>query len=176
MIKVIAFDAFGTLFNMEGVPEQQLRDYGDHLRKFYLTKHWTELKFPTSWIGLPAFPDVKEGIARLMNKHICVLLSNGPADLLHAMLGHNGIVTDGIVPLEAYRTFKPDLSAYVTVCQLWKVIPCEVMMVTANEHFGDLEAASILGMAPRLIRHEELQAREYKTYKDLNALADAMGL
>jgi 2-haloalkanoic acid dehalogenase type II len=149
MIKVIAFDVFGTVVDMSNVPREELRAYGEHIRK----PDWSPLVLPESWKTLPAFPDSAEGIARLKEYFIVVTCANGPLRLLRAIADLNGIEWDAIIPLEANRVFKPDPRAYLTVCEVLGVDPSEVMMVTANvPGLGDLEVAASLGMTPQAIR------------------------
>ena len=169
MIKLIAFDTFGTIFDTSQAGDGEVAAYNRHMESCRDFDSWRPLRLPDSWKTLQAFPDVKPGLAQLRSLgYRCVTCSNGPAPLLHEVSKHNGLVWDGIVPLEAARVFKPDLRAYLHVCRVWNVSPAEVMMVTANRTFGDLEAAEMLGMQPQLIRDE--QART----KDVMALADLM--
>lgn len=147
-MKVIAFDVFGTVFDLSGVPKEEIRAYAHHIRQ----DTWSPLFLPESWAKLPAHPDAAEGIERLRRDFTVVTCSNGPLGLLAKLSKHNGISWDAIIPLELNRVFKPDPFAYLTVCQVLEVKPKDVMMVTANEKFGDLEASKSLGMFPQLIR------------------------
>ena len=149
-IKVIAFDVFGTVFDLSSVERADLKAYAQHIRK----PEWSPLTLPKSWETLPAHPDSACGIERLKRKFIVVTCSNGPLGMLARLSKHNGIAWDAIIPLELNRAFKPNLDAYLTVCEVLGVCSTEVMMVTANKDFGDLEAADQLGMAPMLIRGE----------------------
>lgn len=155
-VKVIAFDLNGTVLDLSGRPDGEIASYGQHLRTCTPPRPWQPWSYPVAWETLPAHLDAAEGIKRLRAADfICVTLSNNPMPLQVAQSKHNNIEWDGIVPLEAFRTFKTDPAAYLSVCQLWRVRPCDVMMVTANKTFGDLEAAAALGMQPQLIRHED---------------------
>lgn len=148
MIKVIAFDCFGTVFDMSGVRREELVDYANHIRK----PLWSPLHLPKSWEYMPAHPDASYGLAMLREKFLVVTCSNGPLGLLARLSKNASIEWDAIIPLEMNRVFKPDLLAYLTVCQVLDVDASEVMMVTANKTFGDLEASAKLGMTPQLIR------------------------
>lgn len=150
MIKVIAFDTFGTVLNMDGVPREELKAYGQHIKK----PKWEPLVLPKSWETLPAHSDSKQGIDMLRQKYMVVTCSNGPLGLLAKVSKYNDIHWDAIIPLELNKVFKPNLAAYMTVCEVLDVEPQEVAMVTANKTFGDLEAAESLGMMPYYIRHE----------------------
>lgn len=150
MIKVIAFDVFGTVFDLSGVDRDEIRAYARHIKK----EIWSPLHLPKSWETLPAHPDSKEGIELLRKKYFVCTCSNGPLGLLSKLSKHNDISWDAIIPLELNRVYKPKLRAYMTVCEVLNVQPEEVCMVTANKDFGDLEASESLGMTPKLIRYE----------------------
>lgn len=152
---VIAFDLFNTLVDLNRSHSEDVKQYANHLRKYQETGEWQPLDLPKSWANLRAFPDVKPGLERLRKKFICVTLSNGPVHLQIDILRHNNLHLDYIIPLEAYRVFKPAISAYQVVDQLIPVDYSEIMIVTANKDFGDLEAADKLGMQKALLRHEE---------------------
>lgn len=148
MIKVIAFDVFGTVFDLSGVPRSEIKAYADHIRK----PEWSPLHLPASWEKLPAHDDARRGIERLRARYTVCTMSNGPLKMLANLSKHNEIVWDAIVPIEMKRVYKPNPAAYETICELFGVGPEEVMIVTANEKFGDLEAAEKLGMMRSLIR------------------------
>ncbi len=150
MIKVIAFDVFGTVFDLSSVPKQEKIDYITHIRK----PEWSPLVLPKSWETLPAHPDAAEGIRLLRHDYYVVTCSNGPLGLLAKLSKHNKIEWDAIIPLELNKVFKTNPRAYLTVCEVMGVQSQEVMMVTANKSFGDIEASSALGMTPMLIRNE----------------------
>lgn len=146
--KVIAFDVFGTVFDLAGISRDEIRAYVRHIRQ----TTWMPLQLPPHWETLPAHPDAREGIERLRKKFIVVTCSNGPLGLLAKLSKHNGISWDAIIPLELNRVYKTNPKAYLTVCEVLGCNPADVMMVTANKTFGDLEAAEALGMTPMLIR------------------------
>ena len=147
-IKVVAFDVFGTVFDLSGVNHEEIRDYAHHIRQ----PSWSPLVLPESWKTLPAHPDSKYGIEKISLYYSVVTMSNGPLDLLVALSKHNSIKWDAIIPIQMNKVYKPKKEAYLTICELMKVQPNEVMMVTANKTFGDIEAAQSLGMTPMLIR------------------------
>lgn len=153
MIKVIAFDVFGTVFDLSNVPREEIKAYIDHIKQ----PEWSPLTLPSSWERLPAHPDAAEGIEMLRSKFTVVTCSNGPLGLLTKLSKFNKISWDAIIPLELSKAFKPKPDAYMTVCDVLGVTPEEVMMVTANEKFGDLEASKALGMRPMLIRNDEIK-------------------
>jgi len=153
MLKVIAFDVFGTVFDLSSVDREEVRAYARHLKAFRETGEWLPLTLPKSWETLPAHADSREGIRLLSREFTVVTCSNGPIGMLKALSEHNGIKWDRIIPLELNRVYKPDPRAYLTVCEYLECEPHEVAMVTANKDFGDLEASAAVGMRPILIRN-----------------------
>jgi 2-haloacid dehalogenase len=133
---------------MSQVAREDLHAYGDHLRK----PTWSPLRLPSSWEYLPPHPDSIEGIYRLRRDYFVVTCSNAPLGTMAKLSKNAGIQWDAIIPLELNRVFKTNPAAYMTVCEVLDVCPEDVMMVTANKTFGDLEASQLLGMQPMLIR------------------------
>lgn len=171
MLTLIAFDLFGTVFDMSGVDRDELRAYGRHLKDFYATGEWTPLHLPASWERLPLFRDSALGLGLLQRNYMIVTLSNAPLGLTAKMCKNAGIVFDAITPLELSRTYKTAPEAYLSLCSIYGVEPHEIAMVTANKDFGDIEASAKLGMTPFLIRGEEIP-----TIVDLAERLDAMGV
>ncbi len=153
MIKVIAFDVFGTVVDFSGVPYDERKAYADHIHEHDGVKSpWKPLELPESWERLPAHRDSRKGLQLLRERYTVVTCSNGPLGLMTKLSKHNNLSWDMITPLELRQVFKPNLEAYLFVTELLGIKPSEMMMVTANEKFGDLEASAKLGMLPRLIR------------------------
>lgn len=151
MIRVVAFDLFGTVFDASGVPADERRDYVRHVRKNAVD--WLPLSLPESWKTMPVHPDSVEGIAAIRAKGIKVVtLTNWPREQIEAASNNAGIVWDRLVLLERYRIYKPHLSAYAAVCEELKTAPWEVLMVTANPGAGDDTTPLVLGMATQVIR------------------------
>lgn len=163
-MKVIAFDVFGTVVDFSKVDREDVRAYARHIRK----PEWSPLHLPAAWEHLPPHPDSVEGIARLRQKFFVVTCSNGPLGLLAKLSKNAGISWDAIIPLELNRVFKTDPRAYLTVCEVLGVAPADVLMVTANKTFGDIEAATTLGMQAQLIRGDS-------GVPSITALADKLG-
>ena len=147
--KIIAFDVFGTVFDFSNVPYEERKAYADHIQQ----PEWSPLTLPASWENLPPHPDSQLGIEFLREQFIVVTCSNGPLGLLTKLSKNAGISWDAIIPLELNKVFKPNDRAYLTVCEVFGVEPRDVMMVTANKDFGDIEAAQRLGMQWSLIRN-----------------------
>lgn len=158
-LEVIAFDVFGTVFDLSSVDRNEIREYINQIRQ----PEWKPLQLPKSWEHLPAYPDSVEGINLLRKKYFVVTCSNGPLGLLAKMSKNAGVQWDAIIPMELNRVYKPNHKAYMTVCEVLNVKPESVLMVTANKDFGDTEAAIALGMHATLIR----QGNGLKTIIDL---------
>lgn len=149
-LKCIAFDCFGTVFDMAAVPKDEIAAYVAHVRK----ADFTPFSFPASWRRLVAHPDAAAGIAQLQqNGYVCVALSNGDAELLTTVSAANDIRWNHIVDLRAHRVYKPHVDAYRTVEKDLGFVPNECLMVTANPTFGDIEGAAAVGMPSQVIRH-----------------------
>lgn len=153
-VKVVAFDLFGTVFDMSGVDREEIREYVRQLK----LPEWQPLKLPKTWDAIPAHPDAEHGInglrfaMHLRNDGHVVTCSNGPISTTYRLSRNAGIVWDLIIPLEINRVYKTNPAAYMTVCEVLDCRPENVLMVTANETFGDLEASRALGMQAVLIR------------------------
>lgn len=167
-MNVLAFDCFGTVFDLLVRPREELKAYADHIHK----AEWSPLQLPKVWESLPAHPDAREGIQRLRKGCFVATCSNGPLGLLAKLSKYNDIQWDAIIPLELNRVFKTNPKAYLTVCEVLGVEPSEVTMVTSNEKFGDLEAARALGMNAVLIDRTGLRRRPTTIIE----LAEDMGL
>jgi FMN phosphatase YigB (HAD superfamily) len=59
----------------------------------------------------------------------------------------------GAVDLAMCRVYKPHQAAYHCLCAWVGRPPEEILMVTANPTFGDLEGAAAIGMPSQVIRH-----------------------
>jgi HAD superfamily hydrolase (TIGR01493 family) len=158
-VNVIAFDLFGTVFDMSQTPQDEIKAYADHIRK----PEWTPLRLPTTWQSMPAFSDSRDGVARLREDFYVVTCSNAPLGLQISLCKNADIQFDGMIPLELNRVFKTNPKAYLTICEVMDIDPSRILMVTANKTFGDLEASSALGMQSVLIRGES----RFSTIRDL---------
>lgn len=151
VIKVIAFDVFGTVFDLSQAARDEVRSYVNHVH----AAEWSPLKLPESWYLLKAHADARYGIQLLREDgYLVVTCSNGPIELLTRISKSNGISWDMLIPLEMAKVYKPNPEAYKLIPWLMGVQPEEVAMVTANKTFGDLEASAKLGMQPILIRDD----------------------
>lgn len=153
-VKLLAFDLFGTIFNMADVPRDELRSYGEQIRRNMDPANWQPFELPACWDSLPIHADAIEGMRMLRERFVCVTFSNAPAALQVRMLRNAGVEFDAITPLECFQLSKP-MTAIYPHAGLWGYPLSECGMVTANESFGDLEGAKACGMRPILIRGDE---------------------
>ena len=150
VIKCLAFDCFGTVFDMSGVSCDEIKSYVEHVR----SENFSPYKFPDSWWRLGAHSDAAEGIRELQSRDLsCVTLSNGSANLLRFVSRQNGILWDFIIDLVKHQVYKPHIDAYRTVEKQLGFKPAETLMVTANPTFGDVEGSAAIGMRSVVIRH-----------------------
>lgn len=148
-IKCIAFDCFGTVFDMTGVPREEIKAYVNHVRR----NDFSPYQFPDSWYTLKAHRDAARGIFLLRwAGYRCVVLSNGSWESLSELSRCNGILWDHIVDLVEHRVYKPHVDAYRTIEKDLGIPPEETLMVTANPTFGDIEGAAAVGMRSQVIR------------------------
>jgi 2-haloalkanoic acid dehalogenase type II len=148
---VLQFDCCNTVFNIDGVPVEELSDYIAQVHR----PEWAPLTLPDHWFNLPAHDDAREGIARLISKGFrCVTCSNWPQDLLATLSAKAGIRWSAIIPMETVEAYKPAEVAYLNAARVCGVDPSQVLMVTANESAPDIETARSLGMQAILIDRE----------------------
>lgn len=149
-LKCIAFDCFGTLFDMSQIPKHEIGNYVRHV-----TSHrFIPYVFPESWNSLQAFPDVAPGFEKLQSMGLkCVALSNADKHLIHGVARRSGFVWDHIVDLTEHRVYKPNVAAYRTVEADTGIAPEHCLMVTANPMFGDIEGSRAVGMSSQVVRH-----------------------
>ena len=145
---VLAFDCFGTVFDMSSVPREEIKAYVDHVRQ----PEWSPYTFPESWRRLTAHPDAAEGIYRLQQKNIeCWAFSNGDRQLIGRASYANDIRWNNIVDLSRPQVYKPNAGAYQYLRDLAE--GRELHIVTANPTFGDIEGAELIGAKSHVIRH-----------------------
>lgn len=150
-LEIIAFDLFGTVFDVSSARREDMHYYAETIKK----PEWEPLQFPPEWSRFPAHPDSRDGIARLRSKFTVVAMSNAPVDLAVSLARNSGITFDFIMPLQLRQVYKPQNASYKLITELFKCAPASVLMVTANEKFGDIEAARSLGMSASLIKRTD---------------------
>jgi len=146
----MAFDCFGTIFDVSDVPRQDRIDYGNHVR----TVDFSPFNFSPAWYAIKAHADSAKGIQLLQASGIkCVTLSNGSVELLTQISASADIHWDLVIDLTKHRVYKPNPDAYLTVEKELGFKPRDTLMVTANPLFGDVEKATAIGMQTQIIRH-----------------------
>lgn len=149
-IKCVAFDCFGTVFDMSNISRDQINNYVDHVNK----KDFSPYIFPNNWYNLKSHSDSANGIKLLQDKgYYCVALSNGSYDLIKNISERNNIYWNYIVDLNKHKVYKPHFDAYKTIEKDTNFKPFETLMVTANPKFGDIEGARNINMPSAIIRH-----------------------
>lgn len=149
-IKCIAFDCFGTVFDMSKISKDEIQDYVNHVNN----KNFSPYSFPDSWYDLKSHRDSSDGIASLQDReYFCVALSNGSYDLIKNISEKNSIYWDYIIDLNKHKVYKPHTDAYKTIEKDTNFQPSETLMVTANPTFGDIEGARSINMHNIVIRH-----------------------
>ena len=150
MIRCVAFDCFGTVFDMSGIRREEIADYVAHVKR----DDFSQYDFPKAWWWLEPHPDAESGIKMLQNAgFVCVALSNGSVPLVRHSSARFGVRWDVIIDLAAHKIYKPRVGAYRTVEMATGIPPAETLMVTANPGFGDIEGAAAIGMPSQVIRH-----------------------
>jgi 2-haloalkanoic acid dehalogenase type II len=148
-IKCVAFDCFGTVFDMSGISRNEISDYVEHVRR----EDFSPFQFPRSWWELKAHSDSAKGVERIRKAGIrCVAMSNGSIELIGHISTASGVRWDHIVDLRKARIYKPHVDAYRVIQTQTGFLPAETLMVTANPSFGDLEGAEAVGMRSEVIR------------------------
>lgn len=106
-----------------------------------------------SWRRLPPWPDVREGLDRLRERHRTATLSNGHLPLLVDLLRHGDLRFDAVLSAQLADSYKPDLRVYRRGAELLGLPPGEVAMVAA--HAEDLVAAVEAGLRPVFVRRPQ---------------------
>lgn len=147
-LEVLAFDCFGTVFDMEEIPRSEILAYVQHVRK----SDFSEYQFPESWRNLKAHEDAADAIASLKVMGFrCVAFSNGGPKLIKEISGANSIQWDDIFDPCESKAYKPSYAAY-----RWLANHCgdpsKTLIVTANPRFGDIFGAQLIGAKAWVVR------------------------
>lgn len=163
MAKVaLAFDCFGTVFDMSAFDRDLIRDYVHHVR----TNPTEIYYFPQPWWEIKAHADSALGIKKLQEAGFrCFAASNGSVDLIDTISIASSICWDGITDFARHGFYKPDVRAYAAITSQFDLVAKDVCIVTANRDFGDVEGAKANGMMSQVIRHDTL-------FPTLEAFAD----
>lgn len=170
--KIIAFDVFGTVVDLSQTPKSEIKAYADHIR----SPEWSYLNLPSSWLDLKPHIDSVFGLRTLMREQDSLLFacSNAPVEFMAELSARADLPWHYLVPLELKKVYKPNPEAYKTILELVpSVKPEEVLFVTANKHFGDLEGSASVGMTPCLLERYDKADPDFKgvVAKDIVDLA-----
>ena len=151
-IRMLGFDLNGTVF-INNRPSEEKRRYWELIRR----EKWEPLHLPKEWEDLKAYEDSKQGIEMLRTQFHVITFSNIPIELQAIWCQRNEIGFDDKIDLSLIKCYKPNPMAYkflrdVAIASPWHCEPEEVVVVTANASFGDLEGARYAGMNAELIR------------------------
>ena len=102
-----------------------------------------------AWHRLDPWPDVRDGLERLRQAHVCATLSNGHIALLIDLARHGDLRFDAILSAELAGAYKPAPQSYRTAARLLGVAPHELMLVAA--HPSDLAGARAAGLRTAFI-------------------------
>lgn len=161
MIKVVAFDLFGTIFDPTECTTEDKREYIRQVRR----PEWAPLQLPESWRRLKAFEDSREQLINLRKEgYKVVTCSNFPVDMIVELSNLNDLRWDFIIPLELLKVYKPNLKTYSSIYELLNVLPEQVLMVTGNEGSPDLDHAPKVGVNSLKIRNDRLDMHEVLEY------------
>jgi len=97
-----------------------------------------------AWHRLDAWPDVKEGFARLGRRFLMAPCSNGNIALMADLARRNSIRWDAILGSDIARDYKPKPGVYLAAAEAFNLKPNECMMVAA--HSPDLGSAATVGL------------------------------
>ena len=163
-VKCVAFDNFGTVYDMSKVPREEVRDYIQQVRR----PEWAELTLPDSWLHLKAFPDSVAGIKKISRHYTVVACSNADYNFLRKLARNNNFEWSLVIPLETIPAYKPDPRCYKLIAELTHYKPEEILIVTGNEGSPDLTVPKELGM-------QTIRIRGTEGPKDLLELAELLG-
>lgn len=174
----IAFDAFGTLFDLEALREPA----GDELYEAFYARlqPWTwlataagayrplpqlaeeALRSAASATGrdpdeaaelaprlteLPLFPEAREALDALAEKHVLAVLSNGTQEGLEELLGQAGIRDrfEHVIAADSIKRYKPAHELYQLAPRAFGAAPHEVVLVSGND--WDAAGAKLAGLS-----------------------------
>lgn len=157
-MRTLFFDCFGTLFNMENVPKEDVAAYVKQVK----APKWQPLCVPVSFLSIRPHDDFVDGMIRLRKRYEVCAFSNSPEWLTRHILESDenvsaackGTIFNDIIPLEACRVYKPRPEA-MAFAMGWRQLRVDdrPLVVTANPTFGDIEMSRSFGIDSIVIRH-----------------------
>src|SRR4051812_25605929 len=160
----IAFDAFGTLFDLEALREP----LGDAAFERFAARlvPWTWLvtaagvfsplpeiaaraggkEAAERLTSLPAFPDVRPGLDALGERRPLAVLSNGTQEGARALVDNAGLTEhfEHVLTADQVERYKPAPEVYGMAARAFQTRADRVLMVSSNE--WDIAGASFAGL------------------------------
>lgn len=102
------------------------------------------LQLTLAWHQLDAWPDVRQGLARLRRRYLIAPVSNGNTSLLCDLARRNNLQWDAILGADYARAFKPMKEVYLSAADAFNLAPQQCLMCAA--HSSDLQAAAANGL------------------------------
>jgi 2-haloacid dehalogenase len=160
----IAFDAFGTLFDLEALREPLGDDAFERFASRLVPWTWlvtaagvfSPLPDIASQAGgkeaaerltsLPAFPDVPPGLDALAGRYRLAVLSNGTQEGARALVDNAGLADrfEHILTADQVERYKPAPELYGMAPRAFQTRTDRVLMVSSNE--WDIAGASFAGL------------------------------
>ena len=109
----------------------------------------TRVDLNLAWHRLDAWPDARDGLARLRKQFLLAPCSNGNISIMVDLARRNGFIWDAILGAEMARDYKPKPVVYLSAAAAFDCKPEETMMVAAHSY--DLAAAAALGLRTAFI-------------------------
>jgi 2-haloacid dehalogenase len=97
-----------------------------------------------AWHRIDAWPDVRDGFARLGRRFLMAPCSNGNIALMADLARRNAIRWDAILGSDIAHDYKPKPGVYLAAADAFNLKPSECMMVAA--HSADLGSAAAVGL------------------------------
>ncbi len=96
------------------------------------------------WTQLDAWPDAREGLARLARRYTLATLSNAGMAAVIAVVKRAALPFDAVLTAELARAYKPAPAVYRLGADYLDLPPTAMMMVACHKY--DLHAAKAFGM------------------------------
>ncbi len=134
----------------------------------------------TAYLSLPAFADAEPALRSLQGRLPQYAFSNGTSDALESVLGHNGLLAyfDGLVSVDAVRSFKPDPAVYAYARRATGAMEQPLCLVSSNA--WDVIGARAAGLMAIWLRRDRDRVFEdwglapTAVITDLRELADTL--
>ena len=119
----LAFDCFGTVFDMADFDRELIHDYVRHVKE----KPSEKFCFPEAWWQIKPHADSAAGIKKLQEAgFVCIAASNGSYNLIAHISNKAGIEWNGITDFAKHGFYKPDVRAYTAITSQFVLIAIDV--------------------------------------------------